>query len=161
MWVPSSNAQEAFVDVEFSEYERLIGESFSVKIFGDVDDKDKGGRIIVSIITPTGEIIENRIYATDKGYFEMYYQIHGYSDLGTYEITAEYRSEIIGSSAFNVIDLSENLTEYKKTVNENEESKIPSWVRNIFEWYGQDMVSENELLNAIKFLVNEKIIDIT
>lgn len=38
--------------------------------------------------------------------------------------------------------------------------KIPDWVRNIFVWYGQDKVSEEELLNAIKFLVQEKIIQL-
>lgn len=38
------------------------------------------------------------------------------------------------------------------------EQKIPSWVRNIFIWYGQDKVSEDELLNAIKFLVEQQII---
>ncbi len=36
--------------------------------------------------------------------------------------------------------------------------KIPDWVRNIFVWYGQDKVSEGEVLNAIKFLVQQKII---
>jgi len=36
--------------------------------------------------------------------------------------------------------------------------KIPEWVRNIFVWYAQDQVSEDELLNAIKFLVQEDII---
>ncbi len=39
-------------------------------------------------------------------------------------------------------------------------SKIPDWVKNIFVWYGQDQVSEDELLNAIKYLINEKIIKI-
>ena len=39
-----------------------------------------------------------------------------------------------------------------------EESKIPEWVRNIFVWYAQDEISEKELLNAIQFLINEKII---
>ena len=38
--------------------------------------------------------------------------------------------------------------------------KIPDWVRNIFVWFGQDKVSEEELLNAIKFLVQEKIIQL-
>jgi len=37
-------------------------------------------------------------------------------------------------------------------------SKIPDWVKNIFVWYGQDQVSEDELLNAIKYLINEEII---
>jgi len=36
--------------------------------------------------------------------------------------------------------------------------KIPEWVRNIFVWYAQDQVSEDELLNAIKFLVQQDII---
>jgi glucose/arabinose dehydrogenase len=38
------------------------------------------------------------------------------------------------------------------------EQRIPSWVRNIFIWYGQEKVSEDELLNAIKFLVEQQII---
>ncbi len=36
--------------------------------------------------------------------------------------------------------------------------KIPSWVKNIFGWYAQDQISEDELLNAIKYLINEKIL---
>ncbi len=38
------------------------------------------------------------------------------------------------------------------------EQKIPEWVKNIFVWYSQDLVSEEELLNAIKFLVQQEII---
>ena len=36
--------------------------------------------------------------------------------------------------------------------------KIPEWVRNIFIWYAEDKVSEPELLNAIKYLVQQGII---
>ena len=43
---------------------------------------------------------------------------------------------------------------------ENSEQKIPEWVRNIFIWYSQDQISEDEVLNAIKFLINQKIIEI-
>ena len=38
--------------------------------------------------------------------------------------------------------------------------KIPEWVKNIFTWYSQDQISEDEVLNAIKFLVNQGIIDL-
>ena len=38
--------------------------------------------------------------------------------------------------------------------------KIPDWVKNIFTWYSQDQISEDEVLNAIKFLVNQGIIDL-
>ena len=40
----------------------------------------------------------------------------------------------------------------------NSSSKIPDWVKNIFLWYGQDLVSEGELLNAIKYLITEGIL---
>ena len=36
--------------------------------------------------------------------------------------------------------------------------KIPDWVKNIFGWYAQDQVSEDELLNAVKYLITEKIL---
>jgi len=41
-----------------------------------------------------------------------------------------------------------------------EESKIPDWVKNIFIWYGQGQISEDDVLNAITFLVTNQIIQI-
>ena len=38
--------------------------------------------------------------------------------------------------------------------------KIPEWVKNIFIWFSQDQISEDEVLNAIKFLVNQGIINL-
>ncbi len=40
------------------------------------------------------------------------------------------------------------------------EQKIPDWVRNIFIWYGQGQISEDDVLNAIIFLVQNQIIQI-
>ena len=40
------------------------------------------------------------------------------------------------------------------------EQKIPDWVRNIFIWYGQEQISEDDVLNAIIFLVQNQIIQI-
>jgi len=34
------------------------------------------------------------------------------------------------------------------------EEKIPDWVRNVFLWYGQGEISEDELLRVIQFLVD-------
>jgi len=39
-----------------------------------------------------------------------------------------------------------------------QEKKIPDWVKNIFLWYGQDQISEDELLSAIKYLITEGIL---
>lgn len=36
--------------------------------------------------------------------------------------------------------------------------KIPTWVKSVFGLYAQDQISEDELLNAIKFLIDEEIL---
>lgn len=41
-----------------------------------------------------------------------------------------------------------------------EESKLPDWIKNIFVWYGQGQISEDDVLNAITFLVENNIIQI-
>ena len=38
--------------------------------------------------------------------------------------------------------------------------KLPEWVRNIFSWYGEDKISEDELIGALQFLIKEGIIKI-
>jgi len=37
---------------------------------------------------------------------------------------------------------------------------IPEWVRNIFLWYGQGQIGENDLINAIQYLIQEGIIKV-
>jgi hypothetical protein len=38
------------------------------------------------------------------------------------------------------------------------ESKIPSWVHDIFVWYADEIISENELLTALEYLLAQGII---
>jgi len=42
----------------------------------------------------------------------------------------------------------------------SEESSLPDWVKNIFVWFGQGVVSESELLGAIEWLIENNIIKI-
>ena len=41
-----------------------------------------------------------------------------------------------------------------------DETKLPEWIRNIFIWYAEDRISEDELLGAIQFLVQQGIIQV-
>ena len=43
---------------------------------------------------------------------------------------------------------------------EEPKQKLPDWVRNVFIWYGDGIVSEDEIINAIQFLINEGIIKV-
>lgn len=43
---------------------------------------------------------------------------------------------------------------------EEPKQKLPDWVRNVFIWYGDGIVSEDEIINAIRFLIKEGIIKV-
>jgi len=43
----------------------------------------------------------------------------------------------------------------------SEESTLPEWVKNIFVWFGQGVVSESELLGAIEWLIKNNVIRIS
>ena len=48
------------------------------------------------------------------------------------------------------------IVSFNVIVNENPpEPRIPQWVKNIFLWFGQDQISEDEIINAIEYLINE------
>jgi len=40
-------------------------------------------------------------------------------------------------------------------------SKLPDWVKNIFVWYGQGQVSEAELLESIKWMIENNVIQVS
>jgi len=44
------------------------------------------------------------------------------------------------------------------TSEKQSKQKIPDWVRNIFIWYAEERISEDELLNAIQFLLDQGIL---
>ena len=83
-----------------------------------------------------------------------------------------YDGKIFGFPTENLTDSKDPQDEYVKIysilVNEpapeesidEQTSEIPDWVRNIFIWYGEGTVSNDEIINAIKYLINQGIIQL-
>ena len=44
--------------------------------------------------------------------------------------------------------------------NSIESAKIPSWVHDIFVWYAEESISEDELLTSLEYLISQGIIDV-
>ena len=89
---------------------------------------------------------------------------------GNYEILISTESgDAQGSTSFSIIE-SSNPTlesiEEKSIVEEEPDSIIeeatiiPEWIRNIFVFYAEESISDQELINAITFLIEQKIIEI-
>ena len=43
---------------------------------------------------------------------------------------------------------------------ESEESEIPAWIQDVFKFYGDGLISDDELINAIQFLVEQGVINL-
>ena len=102
--------------------------------------------------------------------------------LGNYEVVVfTENGGVIGNATFTVIKPSESTFQYIEFPVFNETSteiseepdqsseteselinttKIPDWVKNIFVLYSYDEISEDELINALTFLIDQGIIKI-
>jgi hypothetical protein len=155
--MPSTSAQSAELNIDQLVYEKIPHQSVITKFFGYVDDTQKNSRIHLTVTSPDGDISENKISPTKTGYFELFHSLDKYAEEGMYKATAVYKDEIIGIQLFELID---DDTSIMQNSSINQTPKIPSWAKNIFVWYGQDKISEDELLTAIEFLVNDGLIKI-
>ena len=52
------------------------------------------------------------------------------------------------------------MTETDKILNMKESISGPTWIKDIFLWYEEDQISEDQLNHAIKFLINKEIVEL-
>ena len=87
-------------------------------------------------------------------------------DVPVSETETEKETEEVAETENEMVVETENVSEKEKIVAEqvpsNGESnaEIPGWIKNIALWYGQGNVTEDEFINAIKFLINQGIIEV-
>lgn len=96
------------------------------------------------------------------------YGLRIYSEYGSAEAVSTF--SIIKSSMPLIVTqntVEELETPEKEITQESENetilepvSKIPSWVHDIFVWYAEDTISENELLTALEYLISQGTIDV-
>lgn len=103
----------------------------------------------------------NDMWGTDIAYLVEESDL-GDEPIGEYQMVleTEYDSHT-SSQTFTIVKESlselENLTASNDETEESEQS-IPEWVREVFVWYGEKQITEDQLIEAIKFLIQEGII---
>ena len=74
-------------------------------------------------------------------------------------LTEQSNQDTSEDIATTEIESDENLIEELQSTPEiDEQPKIPEWVRNLFILYAESSITEDELLGAIKFLIEQEII---
>ena len=122
----------------------------TVKIFGVIEEPRSATWVYLTITEPDGNTYQVKSVASGSSNYENYILICC-NNVGQYSVYAEWRGYHIGTVTFEVIE---------KPATQEGIKKVPNWVRNIFVWYASEQISEDELLHAIKYLVNQGIINL-
>jgi len=133
-----------------------IGDDLSITGWVEYDDASTSDVLLsVKISNPNGTVVSDFFLTSDSdGKFEFPFELSADDSSGDYLVNImsmcrEVHRDICTHKTAE-IDISVI----------GEESKIPEWVRNVFVWYAEDSISENELLQALQYLINQNIIQV-
>ena len=168
-----AQSNEDTLQIEHEEYIlKRTGETI-VKIFGNIElDRYNVAKLTLTHTNPESESINHNIIMNDEGYYEFYFVHDWKSTRGNYDISVNKNDSLLGTISYELIQdpsykTAEEVKEEYYLEKENRKinaadltKKIPDWVKNIFGWYYLDRISEDEVINAIQYLIRVDIIKI-
>ena len=96
----------------------------------------------------------------------IYSQFGASEAVSTFSIIKSSMPPTISQNISKVESIEEESTQVEEVESlqvsnsEQLESQIPVWVHDIFVWYADETISENELLTAIEYLISQGILEI-
>lgn len=138
----------------------------TVEVDGTVNNLVSGNSKVTILFTlPDGTTKNSEITASNDGTFHTALSLDSNSEKGSYSVSAFYTNTPIGALTFTVkqVSISNNpnlvnpQTPQAPTMSAGS-TKIPSWVKNIFIFYGQGKISDDDLIGAIQYLVQQGMI---
>ncbi len=150
-----SSAGNYTVEINSDKESYNIGESITFS--GSVNKYDEDRSLRISIFNSDQNLIltQKTSVNADTTFSHKIILDEQFLD-GKYTVRAQYGNSQATVERISFVINSNEVTSMEQKL--PEEPKIPDWVKNIFLWYGQDQVSEDEIISAIQFLVKEGII---
>jgi len=125
-------------------------EMFTIPIQGTVEEFGSGYLVNIEIENPEGEISKMNfpvvdLHGDNSGigkYSGSVIITHDFA-VGTYFITGTYKGQEITPTQFTIV---------------SEYHPIPDWVKTIAKWWTQNLISDDDFLSGIKYLITNNII---
>jgi len=166
------------ISVNFIGEPEIYLDSGSKMIRADVEIENyspSAGYYFMRISNSDGTIKETEIFPTDRGNDLWGVQVAHmvasetpdtftiliFSETGTATATATF-SSLETKSIVQLVKEEANVSEpaLELEVIEDLKQKLPDWVRDIFIWYAEGEIGEEELIGALQFLIKEGIIQV-
>jgi hypothetical protein len=114
------------------------------EITGSLPEKHEG-TLTLTVVQPD-QSEETITTISRDGTFMTIIALTNESLQGTYQIFAEIEGNQILVSAFNVKD--------------NISSKVPEWIKNNADWWAQSLISDEDFVKGIEYLIDQRIITV-
>ena len=78
-----------------------------------------------------------------------------------------WREHELAAEIYQKIDVIKNNSQiFEKIENESktvieDNKKIPDWIKTVFKWFSDDLISEDEVIKGLKFLIEKEIIKLS
>jgi len=151
--VSRSETEHGFLEVEGQEFFLSKPDSsLTVWFSGEYYDyEDIVGTVFVEVVYPSEKIDDYELRLEYSGKFSGGIDISPYGNFeGKYEVKGLKRAKDIGTVEFIV-----KSGERDKEVIEQE---IPSWIKNNADWWSQGLITDDDFVKGIQYLVEQGII---
>ena len=129
-------------------------EPIQLHVSGTIEDYQRAESTILTITTPSGEIIENVIRPTREGEFDFLSLITNNNSVGFYEIHIIHKEIAIGPAVYKIIEEEDSVSQLITN------TTVPEWVKNNAGWWAQGLIGNNDFVEGIEYMINESIIDV-
>lgn len=148
------SSEDGSIKIEPGEYlkPKYIHEPTQQHISGKIENYQRAESTTLTITSPSGDVIENTIRPTREGEFDFITQITSSHATGEYEIRVIHKEKTIGPALFIIFA--------EKTDDELNIQNIPDWVKKNAGWWSEDLIGDNDFVEAIQYLINHDIIKI-
>ena len=147
-------SEEGSIKVDQEKYlkPKYVHEPIQQHISGQIENYQRAEETILTITSPSGEIVENVIRPTREGAFDFITQITSNHSSGEYEIRIIHKEITIGPAIFKII--AETETEELQIQN------VPEWVKNNAGWWADGLIGNNDFVEGLQYLINQDIIKV-
>jgi len=139
------------------------GNSYRLTLEGSGAVRDTA--IFIRAFDPSGQFAGD--FATNSGYNGDFVikkiDINDIEGAWRFVIT-NYLSEPFAEITIKLpeLEIIESTSKVEPITSKNEKAEIfPKWIKQLFIWYGQDLVSDLELKNALQYLISTGILDVS
>jgi len=176
----SSKGRIGDLNVEWATYEIPYSGMIQVKMYGTIyDSSTRGQRIQFTITNPDGDVEEGSVTPSNRGYYENILLFDKNDFKGIYEVEAHtHVGDFIGKISFQLYDKNHPLVPLEEpevspekkyeesdcieiTPTSNKGVSVPSWIKDIAGFWTKDMISDEEYLNTINWLIGNEILKVS